>query len=85
MTDLVQLLKANSCELVVEETSHEELKDLEADLPSDTHFVETDQGAFGVRGYKAVDIFDAFHDAGLLVSCIKSGYGRIKPRLWIGS
>ena len=82
--DLVQLLNANSCSLVVEETSHEELRDLDADLPSDTHLVETDQGVFGVRAYKATDIFDAFHDAGHVVSCIRSGYGRIKPKLWVG-
>lgn len=35
----IQLLEENDCYLLMEETSHEELRDLDKDLPSDTHLV----------------------------------------------
>lgn len=80
--DLNELLAYNQCSLLLEETSREELRDLDAELPSDLHLVVTDQGVYGVRGYKTVDIFDAFHDAGHKVLEIENGYGRIKPKLF---
>ena len=83
--NLNELLTYNQCSLLMEQTSHEELRDLDADLPSDLHLVVTDQGVYGVRAYKSVDIFDAFHDAGHKVTEIRSGYGRQKPKLWKGS
>lgn len=36
---LLDYLQANECQLLMEETSHEELVDLDKDLPSDTHLV----------------------------------------------
>ena len=80
---LDELLAYNQCSMLAEKTSHEELRDLGAELPSDVHCVVTDQGIYGVRAYKSVDIFDAFHDAGHQVAEIRSGYGRVKPRLWV--
>ena len=39
MKPLLDFLEANECHLLMEETSHEELVDLDKDLPSDTHLV----------------------------------------------
>ena len=79
---LSETLQANSCVLLCEETSENELRDLDKQLPSDTHLVVTDKGVYGVRAYKAVDIFDSFHDEGHIVSEIRSGFGIIKPKLY---
>ena len=81
---LTSALEANSCVLLLEETNVVELRDLDPKLPSDVHLVVTDKGVYGVRAYKAVDIFDAFHDEGHQVKEITSGFGRIKPKLWQG-
>ena len=81
---LNETLSKNSCTLLVDATSELELKDLDAQLPSDVHLVVTDQGVYGVRAYKAVDIFDSFHDEGHVVKEIRSGFGRIKPKLFTG-
>ena len=79
---LSETLQANSCVLVCEETSENELRDLDKQLPSDTHLVITDKGIYGVRAYKSVDIFDAFFDEGHIVKEIRSGFGLIKPKLY---
>lgn len=79
---LSETLQANSCVLLCEETSENELRNLDKQLPSDTHLVVTDKGVYGVRAYKAVDIFDAFFDEGHTVSEIRSGFGIIKPKLY---
>lgn len=73
--------------LVMQETSHQELRDLNNDLPSDTHLVHyrTREGAVSsdaVRAYKLSDIFDAYHDARLTVLQIQQGYGSIRPNLY---
>ena len=69
--------------------SEQELKDQERNLPSDTHLVRwrkpnwrKKSAISAVKAYRMVDIFDLFHDKGLVVLEIKQGYGRIKPRLW---
>lgn len=67
--------------------SEQAVKDLDADLPSDTHliFYVGDDGEVlidALRAYKKADVFDAYHDAGRLVLDIKTGYGRIKPKLY---
>ena len=79
---LTETLERNQCSLLLEETSELELRDLDAQLPSDVHLVVTDKGVYGVRAYKAVDIFDSFHDEGHVVKEIRSGFGRIKPKLF---
>lgn len=76
--------------LLMQETSQDELADLDGELPTDTHLVryKTPEGAVGcdaVRSYTAADIFDAYHDAALTVLEIKSGWGRIKPKLFTDS
>lgn len=73
---------------LMQETSAEELSDLAADLPTDTHLVSyrTKEGATGgdaVRAYKMADLFDYYHDAGYEVLAITSGFGNIKPKLFV--
>ena len=82
---LSETLQSKQCQLLLEETSLEEIRDLDAQLPSDLHLVVTDKGVYGVRAYKAVDIFDSFHDEGHTVKEIRSGFGRIKPKLFQAS
>lgn len=79
---LAETLIANSCSLLLEQTSEIEIKSLQKDLPSDVHLVVTDQGVYGIRAAKASEIFDAFHDEGHKVAEIKSGYGCINPKLF---
>ena len=59
------------------------------ELPSDTHLVTfTKDGkkqVDAVRAYTMVDIFDAYYDKlgkENPIHSIKSGYGRIKPKLY---
>lgn len=73
--------------LLMQETSQDELADLDGELPTDTHLVRyrTPEGAVGcdaVRAFVKADVFDAYHDAGLAVLEIKTGFGRIKPKLF---
>ena len=73
--------------LLMQETSEKELQDLGGDLPTDTHLVtyrgtEGEVGADAVRSYSKADIFDAYHDSGLKVLSIQSGFGTIKPKLF---
>ena len=86
MTTLSELLEKNECHLLLEQTSHEELRDLNKDLPTDVHLVRAEKdfqvSIAGVRAYKMVDIFDAYHDAGYTVHEIRQGYGSIKPKLF---
>ena len=86
-TNLADCLPRYGVQLLMQETSHEELQDLAADLPTDTHLVSFryPHGAISadaVRAYSKADIFDAYHDSGLTVLEIKNGYGRIKPKLF---
>jgi len=76
--------------LLMQETSEDELADLDGELPTDTHLVRyrTPEGAVGcdaVRAYGKADIFDAYYDAALAVLEIRSGWGRIKPKLFTDS
>ena len=84
--DLATLLEANEASLLMQETSHEELRDLDSDLPTDVHLVRVEKDfqirVDAVRAYRMSDIFDAYHDAGYTVQEIKQGYGRIKPKLF---
>ena len=59
------------------------------DLPTDVHLVEftKDNGrqVDAVRAYTKVDIFDEYYDKlgkDNPIHSIKSGYGRIKPKLY---
>lgn len=89
MTDApnkTEWLERHECLLLMEETSAEELRELDSDLPSDTHLVLAEkEGEFyadAVRAYKMADIFDAYYDQGYQVKLIQYGYGRIKPKLY---
>ena len=87
----LQALESRKCVLLMEQTSHEELVDLNSDLPTDTHLVTAERCVDSdtttieqdaVRAYKSVDIFDVYHDLGYTVLGIKNGYGACKPKLW---
>ena len=58
-------------------------------LPTDVHIVTYSVGGEkyfdAVRAYSKVDIFDAYYDKLMgigTIHSIKSGYGRIKPKLY---
>ena len=75
--------------LLMQETSAIELDELGSELPTDTHLVTyTAEGdpevrCDAVRAYKKSDIFDCYHDARRLIRDIKSGFGKIKPKLFV--
>lgn len=78
--------------VLLEQTSSEEVADLASDLPSDLHLVEYikdgEPQIDGVRAFAKVDIFNFYYDylketsEQFEIIAIKSGYGRIKPRLF---
>ena len=73
-------------------TSPEAIKEMDKELPTDTHIIEYVVGGEtsydAVRGYKMVDIFNIYHDKfkadgiDAQVVSITSGYGVIKPKLY---
>ena len=90
-TDVIEFnfeayLKSYDCHLVCEETSHEELVELDKDLPSDTHLVRYEvvgiEYVAGIRMFKMSDVFDALFDMGAKVLEIRQGYGSIRPKLF---
>ena len=86
-TNFAEALPSYGVVLLMQETSHEELVDLNKDLPTDCHRVDYryPDGAVGcdaVRSYSKADIFDAYHDSGLKVISITNGFGNIKPKLF---
>ena len=73
----------------IERTTEAELIKLDAELPSDIHLVrykkptwKKKESISAIRAFRQVDIFDHLHDAGYAVLEIKSGFGRIKPKLF---
>ena len=73
----------------IENTTLEKLKKLDAELPTDIHLVRYKKPSWkkkekisAIRAFKQVDIFDHLHDAGYAVLEIRSGFGRIKPKLF---
>jgi len=72
-----------------ENTTLEKLKKLDPDLPSDIHFVRYKKPSWkvkekvsAIRAQCQTDIFDHLHDGGYAVLEIRSGFGRIIPRLF---
>ena len=70
-------------------TTPETIKEMDAELPTDIHMVELRQGDEtiydAVRAYKMSSIFDVYYDklqGEAEIVSIKSGYGRIKPKLY---
>ena len=88
--DLAAALEKRKCMLLMQETSHQELVDLNGDLPTDTHKIsgidpEGQPFCDAVRGYKMADMFDVYYDFGYGIESITSGYGAVKPKLWKAS
>ena len=86
-TNFTQAMDKYGVILMMQQTSENELNDLSSDLPTDTHLVryinpEGDLLGDAVRAYKKSDIFDCYHDSGLRVLDIQSGFGSIKPKLF---
>jgi hypothetical protein len=86
-TNFAEALPLYGVILLMQETSEDEVNDLSSELPTDCHIINYryPDGAAGcdaVRSYSSSDIFDAYHDAGLTVLSIKSGWGSIKPKLY---
>ena len=70
-------------------TTPETIREMDAELPTDIHMVELRQGDEtiydAVRAYKMSSIFDVYYDklqGEAEIVSIKSGYGRIKPKLY---
>lgn len=73
-------------------TTPENIKEMDAELPSDIHIVKMECGEEvsydAVRAYKMSDIFDVYYDKlkkeeqSIKVVEITNGYGRIKPKLY---
>ncbi len=89
MDSLAEHLALHECSLIMEETSHEELRELNSDLPTDTHLVRYLDGddfenetVAAIRAYRMSDIFDCLHDRGAQVLEIVQGYGSIRPNLF---
>ena len=75
--------------ILSESTTEKELRAMEHELPTDTHLVryrkkswKKKEAIAAVKAFRMVDIFDQFHDQGLVVLEISQGYGKIKPKLW---
>lgn len=73
----------------IEQTTEADLIKLDSELPSDIHLVRYRKPSWkkkervsAIRAFRQVDIFDHLHDAGYAVLEIKSGFGRIKPKLF---
>ena len=70
-TNLVDYFPLYGLVLLMEETSHQELVDLNGDLPTDTHLVcwmscDESLRCDAVRAYKKSDIFDCYQDLSLI-------------------
>ena len=79
-------LKQYDVILLFENTTKEAIKGEDTDLPTDTHIVtyvsEGETKLDAVRAHRMVDIFDGYHDRGLSVTRIDSGYGKLRPNLY---
>mgnify|MGYP004406986337 CR=1 FL=1 len=86
--EFATILSLYGVQHIMSETSENEVTDLSSELPTDTHLVtfRFGDGAVScdaVRAYTKCDIFDAYSDSGATVVSIQSGYGSVKPKLWI--
>ena len=79
-------LKKYDVILLFENTTRDTIRGEDSNLPGDTHLityeVDGEVKLDAVRAYKMVDIFDGYHDRGVKVTRIESGYGKIKPKLY---
>lgn len=85
--------------VLLENTTEEEVRELDAELPTDTYLIEYEKGqdlfVDAVRAHKASDIFNHYYDrlnadarqgiiSNFKIISIRFGYGRIKPKLFQG-
>ena len=87
LLDFPTILEKYGVQHLMSETSKEELVGLNGDIPTDTHLVvfrglDGSVASDAVRAFTKSDIFDAYHDGGLEVLTIESGFGAIKPKLY---
>ena len=82
MNDLKTHLKKYSCQLLAEETSHDDLRERDHELPTDTHLVRVDDQIMAIRAFKMSDIFDALFDQGMQIHEISQGYGTLRPNMF---
>lgn len=75
--------------ILFERTTEKELRELDADLPTDIHLVRYKKPTWkkkekisALRAHSKADIFDHLHDAGYAVLEISSGFGRLRPNLF---
>ncbi len=83
----ISVLARYGVQLLMQETSLNEIQQLSSELPTDTHLVRYVDGSGNsrcdaVRSYSKSDIFDAYHDSGSRVLEIVNGFGNIKPKLF---
>ena len=72
--------------LVLENTTEENVREIDNTLPTDIHVITYKDGEEtkydAARANRMTDIFDGYYDLGVTVTSIKSGYGKIKPKLY---
>ena len=84
--------KRRDVNIFILNTSPDDIKEMDAELPTDTHIIEYvvdgETTYDAVRAYKKSNVFDEYHDKfkrdGITaqVVAITNGYGRIKPKLY---
>lgn len=92
-------MNKDKIKILFENTTEEEVRELDAELPTDTYLVEYERGQDlyidAVRTHKMSLIFDHYYDKlnaearqGLIsnfrIVSIRFGYGRVKPKLYQG-
>ena len=80
-------LKKYDVNLLMENTTEETVVAEQSELPTDVHVVtykgeDGEQKVDAVRAYKMTDIFDGYHDRGITVLSISSGFGTVRPNLY---
>ena len=84
--------KKRDVNIFILNTTPEDIKEMDAELPTDTHLIEYvvdgETTYDAIRAYKKSNIFDEYWDKfkrdGITaeVISITNGYGRIKPKLY---
>lgn len=82
---------------VFENTTEQEVLELNKDLPTDLHLIEYEENnqffLDAVRAYKKSDVFDIYYDrlnekaknneiTSFSILSVRNGYGSILPRTW---
>lgn len=93
----LSIMTKSDVHVIMENVTEEEIIELNKDLPTDVHLIEycrnQELHLDAVRAYKMVDIFDYYYDKlnqealdldmTFEIKSIKSGYGNIKPKLFV--